>query len=356
MIELDNQEAVRQLDKKNYYSSVEEFPRQCEQAWEEVKTIPLPPEYGAVENIVVCGMGGSGLGSWVIDSLFADRLKVPFEVVNDYTLPLSVNEKTLVVLSSYSGTTEEVLTAFEEAYLRRAKCLGIAAGGTLADLMRERNLPFYLIDPKHNPAGQPRAGVGYSIMGIVGMLAATGLVAVSDDEIKKVISALDEFSQKYSLLVPEATNLAKQIAQSLKEKIIILVGAEHLSGSLRVFRNQLQETAKNFADFYLLPELNHHLMEGLSFPKNNPQNLTFLFFDSALYSPRIGQKMTVTKDVVTQNKIPFLSYQCQAAERLSQAFEAILFGAYVSFYLAMLNEVDPSVIPWVDYFKEKLKD
>jgi len=192
-------------------------------------------------------------------------------------------------------------------------------------------------------------------MGIVGMLTQTGLLTVSDDEIKKAISALDEFSQKYALSVPSENNLAKQMARSLKEKIIVLVGAEHLAGSLRVFRNQLQETAKNFADFYLLPELNHHLMEGLSFPKSNPQNLLFLFFDSALYSPRLSQRMAVTKDVVAQNKIPSLSYQCQATDQLSQAFEAIQFGSFVSFYLAMLNGVDPSVIPWVDYFKEQLK-
>jgi glucose/mannose-6-phosphate isomerase len=354
MENLDSLEEIKKLDKKNYYASVEEFPRQCEQAWEEVKAVVIPPEYQTAENIVVAGMGGSGLGSWVIDSLFADRLKVPFEVVNDYTLPLSVNEKTLVVLSSYSGTTDEVLTAFEEAYRRRAKCLGIAAGGTLADLMRERSLPFYLINPKHNPAGQPRAGVGYSVMGILGMLSRTGLLSVGDEEIKKVIGTLDEFSQKYRLSVLQETNLAKKAAQSLKEKIIILVGAEHLSGSLRVFRNQLHETAKNFADFYLLPELNHHLMEGLSFPKSNPQNLVFLFFDSALYSPKIGKRMAITKDVVTQNKISVLSHECLAEDKLSQAFEVILFGSYVSFYLAMLNGVDPSVIPWVDYFKEKM--
>ncbi len=221
-------------------------------------------------------------------------------------------------------------------------------------MMKERGFPFFLINPRHNPAGQPRAGVGYSIMGIVGMLAQTGLLAVGDEEIRRVIKTLDEFNQKSALAVPQEINLAKQMAQSIREKIIILVGAEHLAGSLRVFRNQLQETAKNFADFYLLPELNHHLMEGLSFPKTNPQNLLFLFFDSRLYSPKIGKRMTITKDVVNQNQIPVLSFECLAEDKLSQAFEAILFGSYVSFYLALLNGVDPSVIPWVDYFKEKM--
>lgn len=351
---LDDLTAIKQLDKNSYFASVEEFPRQCEQTWVEVKTVMIPPEYQTAENIVVCGMGGSGLGSWLIDSLFADRLKVSFEVINDYALPAYVNEKSLVILSSYSGTTEEVLTAFEEAYQRQAKCLGIAADGTLANLMKERGFPFFLINPRHNPAGQPRAGVGYSIMGIVGMLAQTGLLAVGDEEIRRVIKTLDEFNQKSALAVPQEINLAKQMAQSIREKIIILVGAEHLAGSLRVFRNQLQETAKNFADFYLLPELNHHLMEGLSFPKTNPQNLLFLFFDSRLYSPKIGKRMTITKDVVNQNQIPVLSFECLAEDKLSQAFEAILFGSYVSFYLALLNGVDPSVIPWVDYFKEKM--
>lgn len=355
MDELDNLGAIKLLDKKNYLASVEEFPRQCEQAWEEVKAVVVPPEYQTAEYIVVAGMGGSGLGSWLIDSLFADRLKVPFEVINNYILPACVNEKSLVVLSSYSGTTEEVLAAFDEACRRGARCLGIAAGGTLVDLMKERNVPHYLINPKHNPSGQPRAGVGYSIMGIVGMLTQTGLLTVSDEEIKKVINTLDGMNQRYALSVLAEKNLAKQMAQSLKEKIIVLVGAEHLAGSLCVFRNQLHETAKNFANFYLVPELNHHLMEGLSFPQNNSQTLAFLFFDSSLYSPKIGRRMTITKDVVTQNKIPVLSFECLAEDKLSQAFETIQFGSFVSFYLAMLNGVDPSIIPWVDYFKEQLK-
>jgi glucose/mannose-6-phosphate isomerase len=191
-------------------------------------------------------------------------------------------------------------------------------------------------------------------MGIVGMLAKAGLVEMAEVEVEGMVDTLNNFKQKYDLSVPRAENLAKHIALSLDGRIPILVGAEFLAGGLQVIRNQLHETSKNYAEFFLIPELNHHLMEGLACPDSNPQNLAFLFFVSSLYHPRNQKRFEITREVVTQNKIPVLEYHCRAEGKINQTLEVMIFGGFLAFYLGMINGLDPSTIPWVDYFKEKL--
>jgi len=355
-MDFDQLTKIKSLDKGNYLGSIEEFLPQVQQAWEEVKRITLPAEYAEVDNLVLNGMGGSALGARVVKALLTEKLKIPFEIINNYSVPAFVNHRTLFIFSSYSGNTEEVLATIDETCARGAKCLGITAGGQLREILTARKIPFYQIKPDHNPSGQPRAGVGYAVAGILGLLNQTHLVSFQESEISAAVSWLEEISRQWRLEIPVSENLAKQLALQLNEKIVILVGAEFLEGSLHVFRNQLNETAKNFADYFLLSELNHHLLEGLSFPKSNSQNLAFLFFNSSLFDSRIQKRAIVTREVVTQNQIPVLEYLCTGKNKLTQVLEVILLGSWVSFYLAVLHNVDPSLIPWVDYFKDKLKN
>jgi glucose/mannose-6-phosphate isomerase len=354
MINLDSLEQIKELDKGNYLGSVEALADQVRQTWEEVQKIAVPEDYDQVNKIVVNGMGGSSFGGLVVKSVFADRLKVPIEVINSYSLPAYVDANTLVIFASYSGTTEEILNTVDEAIGRGAKCMGISAGGKLGEVLTQKSLPYYRLDPKFNPSNQPRAGLGYSIIGAAGLLNQAGLLDLTQKDIDEVISVLEKTNAQYGVSVGSDTNLAKQYAMELIEKVVVLVAAEHLAGSVHVFRNQLHETAKNFADYFLLSELNHHLMEGLSHPWTNPESLIFLQFKSELYHPRIQKRLPITKDVVEQNKIQVLEFELASESKLTQAFELIGFGGWCSFYLGMLNGVNPSLIPWVDYFKEKL--
>lgn len=350
----DNINSIRQLDKENLLGSIEALPKQCQQTWEDLKKIEIPFSYKEVNNIVLNGMGGSALGGRIIESLYYDSLRVPFKVINSYTLPRFVDEKTLYILSSYSGTTEEVLATGNEALKRKAKCLGITTGATLGEYFKENRIPHFLINPKHNPCGKPRMALGYSILGIMGLIGKCGLVELKNDEIQKVIETLNKVNRLYNINVWLKDNIAKKIAKSFWGKVVILVGAEFLAGSVHGFRNQLHENSKNFADYFLISELNHHLMEGLAQPKTNPRNLIFLFLQSPDYHPLIKKRFEITKEVVKKNKIEFLEYTCFSATKLNQAFEIEHFGSYVNFYLAMLNQIDPSPIPWVDYFKDRM--
>lgn len=352
-IDLNDRHAISQLDKSNVLGSIEQLPDQIQDAWEQTEHQNNTAYAEGVDHVIVSGMGGSALGAYVIQSLAKQSLKVPLEVVNDYTLPAYVNNKTLVILSSYSGTTEETLTAAKEAELKGAKIAVISAGGELAQLAQTKQYPCYLINPRYNPSNQPRMAIGYAIVGQIGLLKSFGLIDTSSIHIDQIITFLKQNAQQ---LMPESTNnLAKQLAASVTDKIIYLVSAEHLTGPTHVINNQLNENAKHLTVELKLPELNHHYMEGLPHPEAAKARCHFWFINSALYTPKLQLRLALTQDVVTQNGYSSAIINLTATDKFVQAFELIQLGAYTNFYLAMLHGIDPAPIPWVDYFKAQLK-
>ena len=350
---LDSRSDIKKLDISNVLGSVEQLPDQIEHTWASLQSMKVPSEYSKVSRIVVSGMGGSALGAHVIKTLFKDTLKQPLEVVNHYQLPAYVDKDTLVVLSSYSGTTEETLASAEDAQKRGAKIAIITAGGGLLELAEKNHYPHYKIDPKFNPSNQPRMAIGYSVFGQLGLFHAMGLIKVEDKEVKELVTLL---RKNNSYLAPESIdkNTAKYLAYAAFDKMVILVGAEHLEGVMHVFNNQLNENAKNFTDFITIPELNHHYMESLSFPKHIKNSVLFIMVNSNLYYPRVQARFPLTKDVIEQNGFEVQLVQAVWKSRLAQVWESIQLGAYTNFYLSMLNGINPAPIPWVDYFKEKL--
>ena len=350
---LDSREKMKELDHANMLGSVEKLPDQIEHAWSSLKSLKIGNEYKNIKNVVVNGMGGSALGARVIKALFKPELNVPLEVVNHYQLPSYVNEQSLVVLSSYSGTTEETLAAAEDAKKRNAKIAVITAGGKLRQIAEENNYLCYIIDPKHNPSNQPRMAIGYSVFGQLGLFSALGLLSMQDKEVEDTVSLLRKNAK---LLVPESKdkNTAKYLAFHALDKMLILITAEHLEGAAHVFNNQLNENAKNLTDELIIPEMNHHYLESLSFPKHLKDGILYILFNSQLFSERVQRRFPLTKDVIEMNNFPGEMVMAVGKTKMQQVWEIIQLGAYMNFYLAMLNGIDPAAIPWVDYFKEKL--
>ena len=132
------------------------------------------------------------------------------------------------------------------------------------------------------------------------------------------------------------------------------VAAEHLAGNVHTMSNQMNENAKRFSTYFLIPELNHHLLEGMLYPMSNRQDLIFLLIESGLYDKRIQKRFAITADVLDKNKIKNINYTCAEKTKLGQSLEILVLGSYVSFYSAMLQRIDPTAIPFVDYFKKQL--
>ena len=354
MINLDSQTEIEKFDKGKILASIRLLPDQIEQACEEINELDVPKECGKVENVVICGMGGSALGGRIVDSLMADRVRVPIEVFTEYDIPNYVGRNTLVIATSYSGNTEETLNAAKEAVNKQAKIFGITTGGKLGKFLKKEKIPSYIYEARANPSNQPRMGLGYSIGATIGVLEKCNFIHFSEADLYNLASVSRAFTKEFDSDVSESKNLAKLIAKKLHNKIPILVSSEHLFGVAHAFKNQLNENSKTVSVVFDIPELNHHLIEGLKYPAKARELLYFIFYKSKLYRKEVNKRHNITADVVEKNGYDYSFFQPRSDTKITQIFESLTFGSFVSFYLAAIYEVDPSQIPWVDYFKEKL--
>ncbi|MDZ7587515.1 MAG: SIS domain-containing protein [Patescibacteria group bacterium] len=350
---LDNITAQDQLDTSHLYQSIVDLAKQCSHAYTQANELKITPQ--PVKQLIISGMGGSGLAARIIESLYAPKLNVPFSRINDYHLPLWVNEDTLVICSSYSGNTEETLQTFQDALAKKCQIFIIGAGGELAALAQQNNLPMYKIDPVYNPSQQPRMAIGYSLIGQLVLVAKTGLLTVTDADLEQIKTTLTQVVKTNHREIPTKDNPAKQLAQALHSQQVVMVAAQHLTGAFHVVKNQMNENAKQLSHRHDLPELNHHLMEGLRFPLTNPQNVAFWIINSQLYSQKLQTRVKLTRDVIQKNKIKVFEFSVTAPTKLTQVFELIQFGSFVNYYLTVLNGLNPASIPWVNYFKKHLQ-
>jgi len=322
--------------------SIKMLPAQIRQTLENIEKLDFSP-IPAVKNIAIAGMGGSIYNYHVIRSLFKNELALPLIAVNEYGMPASVGKDTLFIASSYSGSTEEVVYNLKQAYEKGAQCVVLTAGGEIAEFSKKHNIPLYQFDPINNPSGQPRMGQGYMIFGVIGLLSKIGLLqTIPIEEVLKEIETLEQ----------HISTSARACAQEIGYGITIYVAAEHLAGNAHIIRNQTNETAKAYADYHLISEMNHHLMEGLKNPKD--KKLMFIFFESQLYFPRIQERFALTRDVVEKNEISIVRYSCQGKSKIVQVLEVLMWGGYLTYFLSEKYGENPNAIPWVDYFKEKL--
>lgn len=345
MIDLNDKQAIEKIDTLNAVGSAELLVKQCEAAWNEVQSLELPAHIEGIHNIVFCGMGASIYGALALKALLGREMPYPSDVICDYFLPDYVNEHTLVVLTSYSGTTEEVLACAQEAKAKGAKMVVLTKGGPLAEFAKDNNVPAYIFDGKLNISNAPRAGCGYTIFGLIGLLDKLNVI---DIEEKEVENAIVRFKDDFETIRQQA-QADQEIFQN---KIPIIFAAEHLSGNAQVLRNQFNETSKNFAAHFLIPDLNHHLMEGLQFPENAP--LHFIILNSPNYSDKIKQRVQLTTELVKKKGYHVHEFMTGGATVYDDFLETLVYGSFLTLYLGLAYGQNPATNPDVDWFKQQL--
>lgn len=354
---LDNQAERLALDSGQVGAAIALLPDQLEQVLTDIKSWPKCRLAQPINKIIVNGMGGSNLGARLIASDLSEQLTVPILVEPGYTVPGYVNEQTLYIVSTYSGTTEEPLSVIEEIQQRGAQLAVITADypdNQLAASARQHNWPAYIFNPKNNPSDQPRLGLGYAVFGLLGLLSNLGIMDFDLATAEQLVTDLRTIGRHWLPEVATADNDAKQLAEQLQGRQVWLIGPDCLAGNLHILRNQFNETSKNLASYLTVPDLNHYAMEGLSFPTSVPETVAALSFKITGLPPRMAKRLELTDEVLEHNHLPVFNYQVAMTNRLGQALEILAFGSWVSYYLGLLNGVDPVKIPWVDLFKKKL--
>jgi len=350
MVDLDNSLIYRQLDTSGMLSRLHEFPEQCELAWRKALKFELPQEYTRIDKVIILGMGGSAIGGDIMRRLALAESKVPVWIHRDYGLPPFVDEGTLVIASSYSGNTEETLSAFTESLKSPAKKLVLTTNGKLKCLADKEGIPVYIIDYQ----APPRAALPHSFVPLVGIFQKLGLLRDKSADLREALQILNKLSRDFAETTPLASNRAKQLATKLWGHIAVIYGAGILSEVAQRWKAQLNENSKTWAFFELFPELNHNAVVGYEFPSQARKEIFVLLLRSSSLHPRSLLRYEATAKLLAKAGVTYEFVEAIGETTLAQVMSVVLLGDYLSFYLAMLNRVEPTPVDSIDFMKKYL--
>lgn len=350
MTNLDDERPLALLDSEGMAGQVAGFPESCAAAWELAQETVLPTAYRSLRAVVFLGMGGSAISGDLARSLVACSASVPIEVVRGYDIPGYVDSNTLVIAISFSGNTEETLSALEAAHKRQAMLVAVASGGALAARAQALGIPCYRV----KAVSQPRAALPHLYLPVLHALTALRLSRIAPEEVAMAITRVGEQSREFALTRPESANPAKQLARKLHGHIVSVYGSEFLGPVARRWKTQINENSKQWAEFEELPEANHNAVVGYTHPSALTDVMSVVQLDSHLFHSRTQVRMQVTSELLKSAGIDNTTIKVPGTSPLAQQLCGILLGDYVSYYLAMLNGVDPSPVSAIDHVKAAL--
>jgi glucose/mannose-6-phosphate isomerase len=350
---LDQGARYSKLDPSGVGDSVALLPEQLADGWEAAANVKIPAAWSRSRNFVIAGMGGSALGPDVVRAATATELPVSTTIVNGYDLPAWVDRETVVLAISYSGSTEETLSAAEQAYKRHARLIVMTTGGALETWARKRRVPLVILPTRSNPSGQPRLASGLVLAAELRLLTRLDWLKITPAAFTNLRKRATLATTAVGIDVLTTRNWAKRTALDLRGHFALVVAAGHLAGNAHILANQLNETAKMFAVPFAIPELNHHLLEGLTYPAS-VRTGTALFLTSRRYSERIATRVALTDKLFRRQHLSTLTMTVPPGTPLEEAVAAIALGSWLSYYGGIANGVKPASIPWVNTFKNAL--
>lgn len=352
---LDDSKIFAQLDSLDVMDSIASMGHQFESSWHDSQFVSLNFEPGQIKNIVFAGMGGSNLPAHVLLSLAPLLLKVPFEIVSNYRLPQYTSNETLVILASYSGNTEEIISCGQDASVRHSKVVVITTGGKLKEFALNEHWPIILLDEKLNRSHVPRFGIGLMLGATLGLTVRLNPQAFSFLDPKEIVRVIERSLDSFKIDKSASDNPAKSFALKNKGQSILIFSANHLTGVAKVSANYFNETAKTFSSSFSIPDVNHHLFEGLTFPTSLKDHTRFILLNSSLYPEVIQKRLQITKDILIKQNYQLTIIKPETADITSQVFESLVFLVLISYYLSIVNKQDPGTNPWVDTFKKQIR-
>jgi len=349
-LRLDDNIGYNHFDPDDMRSRIHHFPEQCVDAWNQGAAFDIPVNYGNVKNIVIAGMGGSAIGGELISDLLSSENVIPVDICRNYKLPSYVNANSLVICSSYSGNTEETISACYDAINKKAKIIVISSGGKLGLIAEDLGLPYFQV----KYLGEPRTTVGYNFLTPLAILNKLELYLCGDGDIEEAVDNLLLLNQKLIPDVPICNNPAKELAINIEGKIVIVYGAGILSGVARRWKAQLNENAKAWAFMEILPEADHNAVSGINWPKKIRKNIAVVMLQSIDLHYRIKLRYKYTSDIFAKFGISQFRIDGVGQGKPAQILSSVMFGDYTSYYLAILNRENPSRVDSIEYIKDNM--
>jgi len=343
---LDDVEKMEELDSDDMLQILENFPEQIENVVEksEINLLPFQPD-----NIVVTGMGGSAIVGDTLKSFLANRIQVPIYVNRDYTLPSFVDEETLLIVVSYSGNTEETLSAAREGLKRESKVVAISSNGELEKMCKKERFVF-LKAPTGYP---PRAAFAFLFVPVLQLLSEL-LIYDSEVDILDSVSVLKELRDRIKADVETEKNEAKKLAKRIQGKIPIVYGHSIYNAVANRWHTQFNENSEILSWFGAFPEMNHNEIVGWKGGENVDEFIPILLRDEKELD-KINHRIELTKELVFDGEVEdMIEVWTDADTQLARILYLVYLGDYVSIYLALLRGKDPSPVAIIDELKENL--
>jgi len=348
-------EEINRIDLAGMLGRVMSMPQHFRDAAERVKSAPVKLQFERIRNVVIAGMGGSAIGGELAKSLTHNQLPVPLAVCRSYQLPKFVDRHTLVIVSSYSGNTEETLSTFQQAQQRGAQIVCITSGGKIGEIADANGLTRFSL-PDGFP---PRSALVHLIVPILKTLQACGFITDPTSSIQETIALLEKLGQRYHPNNAAQENLAKFLAQALAERLPLIYAAEIYEAVAWRWKEQFCENAEILAWHNVFPELNHNELVGWGLRREMDQKFQVIYLHDAHASsteihPRVFARMNLTQGLIEKSSAPVIRVAAEGESLLARFFSLIFLGDCVSVYLAVLNGVDPTPVAQIDDLKSQM--
>jgi glucose/mannose-6-phosphate isomerase len=345
-------ELIQKFDSQNTFEVIKNFPDQISEAVKIGKNLKINAILKeTINDIVISGLGGSAIGGDLIKNLLKDKINIPIIVNRDYFLPKFVNEKTLVIISSYSGNTEETISIYRHAIENKSQIICITSGGEVKRIAEQYHHNLVII-----PKGyQPRLALGFLFFGMIYILIHLGLLDEPTVDINSMLEVLKRRSKIYSDL--ENENPALDLAKKLKDKLIFIYSTPCLESVGLRWRGQLSENSKVISSTHTFPELNHNEIVawtesgGLSDILKNASIIILKDIDDFI---RIKYRLEITKKILKSYTSNLFEFEGEGESILVRIFDLLYLIDWTSYYLAILNNADPAEIKNIEFLKQQL--
>ncbi len=321
---------------------IDDLPQQIEEAVELGSSVDF--EFKGVKNVCIGGMGGSSIGGELLQNISTRHSKIPFSVVRDYNLPRFVNSKTLMIIVSYSGNTEETLSLMNQVS-NKAKILCVSSNGVVADRAKEKKIPLISI-PKGYP---PRGAIAYLFFPVLEVLRKSDLIKVKKEDIDEVIRVLSDNMET-------AKVWAEEVSGRLKEKLPFVYSVHDFGGVARRWCTQINENSKSLAHFAVFSELNHNEIVGWENPKEILKRIFIFILRDREETEKAKKRIEITTELIEEYAGEIMDVYSEGKSQLAKFFSLIQKGDYLSFYLARNYKVDPLPVKKIQELKRRLAE